>query len=58
MQMFAKWPAVFAASNSVGAAISSARSRRNSCIMSRMRGTPCSVKAPETIGFFDVVSSM
>ena len=26
--------------------------------MSRMRGTPCSVKAPETIGFFDVVSSM
>jgi hypothetical protein len=23
-----------------------------------MRGTPCSVNAPDTIGFFDVVSSM
>ena len=23
-----------------------------------MRGTPCSLKAPETIGFFDVVSTM
>ena len=42
----------------IGFAMSSARSRRKSCIISAMRGTPCSPKAPETTGFFVFVSTM
>ena len=42
----------------IGRAIRSARSRLKSCIICAMRTTPCSVNAPETIGFFEVVSSM
>ena len=38
----------------MGRATRSARSARNNCIMSAMRVTPCSVKAPDTTGFFDV----
>jgi hypothetical protein len=42
----------------IGRATRSARSRRKSCIMSAMRFTPCSPKAPETTGFFVFVSTM
>ena len=36
----------------------SARSSRKSCIISTIRGTPCSVNAPETTGFFEFVRVM
>jgi hypothetical protein len=42
----------------IGRAMRSARSRRKSCIISTMRGTPCSVKAPDTTGLFELVSVM
>ena len=42
----------------IGRAIRSARSERNSSIISTIRGTPCSVNAPETTGFFELVRVM
>jgi hypothetical protein len=39
----------------IGRAMRSARSRRNSSIISAIRGTPCSVKAPDTTGRFELV---
>jgi hypothetical protein len=39
----------------IGRAIRSSRSRRKSCIISTIRGTPCSVKAPDTIGLVELV---
>ena len=42
----------------IGRAMRSARSARNSCIISTMRGTPCSVNAPDTTGFFEFVRTM
>ncbi len=40
----------------IGRAMRSARSARNSCIISTIRPTPCSVNAPDTTGFFELVS--
>ncbi len=42
----------------IGRAMRSARSARNSCIISTMRMTPCSVNAPDTTGFFVFVRIM
>ena len=42
----------------IGRAIRSARSRRKSCIISTMRGTPCSVNTPDTTGLFELVRVM
>ena len=49
-----KLPVAVTVKMDIGFSISSARSRRKSCIISAMRGTPCSPKAPDTTGFFEV----
>jgi hypothetical protein len=42
----------------MGLAIRSARSWRNISSILAMRGTPSSLNAPDTMGFFDVVRHM
>ena len=54
---YRKLPLAVIVKMDIGRAIRSARSRRKSCIISTMRRTPCSVKAPETTGRFEFVST-
>ena len=56
--LYRKLPVAVIVKMLIGRAMRSARSARNSCIISTMRGTPCSVKAPETTGFFEFVRHM
>ena len=53
-----KLPVAVTVKMDIGFWTSSARSRRKSCIISTMRGTPCSPKAPDTTGRFELVSTM
>ena len=53
--LYRKLPVAVIVKIDIGRAMRSARSRRNSSIIAAMRGTPCSVKAPETTGFFEFV---
>ena len=53
--LYRKLPVAVIVKMLIGRAMRSARSRRKSCIISTIRGTPCSVKAPETTGFFELV---
>ena len=55
---YRKLPVAVIVKIDIGRARRSAASARNSCSISTMRGTPCSVKAPDTIGFFELVSTM
>ena len=56
--LYRKLPVAVIVKMLIGRAMRSARSARKSCIISTIRGTPCSVKAPETTGFFEFVSVM
>jgi hypothetical protein len=55
---YRKLPVAVIVKMDIGRAIRSARSFRKSCCISTMRGTPCSVKAPETTGFLELVRTM
>ncbi len=56
--LYRKLPVAVIVKIDIGRAMRSARSSRNSCIISTIRPTPCSVNAPETTGFFELVSVM
>ena len=56
--LYRKLPVAVIVKMDIGRAIRSARSRRKSCIISTMRGTPCSVNAPDTTGLFEFVRVM
>ena len=56
--LYRKLPVAVIVKIDIGRAMRSARSRRKSCIISTIRGTPCSVNAPETTGFFEFVRVM
>ncbi len=56
--LYRKLPVAVIVKIDIGRAMRSARSSRKSCIISTIRGTPCSVKAPETTGFFEFVRVM
>jgi len=56
--LYRKLPVAVIVKMAIGRAIRSARSRRKSCIISTMRGTPCSVNAPDTTGLFEFVRVM
>ena len=53
--LYRKLPVAVIVKIDIGRAIRSARSARNSSIISTIRGTPCSVNAPDTTGFFEFV---
>ena len=55
---YRKLPVAVIVKIDIGRAMRSARSARKSCIISTMRGTPCSVNAPDTTGFFELVRTM
>ncbi len=55
---YRKLPVAVIVKIDIGRATRSARSARKSCISSTMRGTPCSVNAPETTGFFEFARTM
>ena len=55
---YRKLPVAVIVKIDIGRAMRSARSARKSCIISTIRGTPCSVKAPDTTGFFEFVRTM
>ena len=56
--LYRKLPVAVIVKMLIGLAMRSARSARKSCIISTMRSVPCSVKAPETTGFFELVRVM
>ena len=56
--LYRKLPVAVIVKIDIGRAMRSARSRRKSSIISTIRGTPCSVKAPDTTGLFEFVSVM
>ena len=56
--LYRKLPVAVIVKIDIGRAMRSARSRRKSCIISTMRGTPCSVNAPDTTGLFELVRVM
>ena len=56
--LYRKLPVAVIVKIVIGRAIRSARSCRNSWIISTIRGTPCSVNAPETTGRFEFVRHM
>ena len=56
--LYRKLPVAVIVKMLIGRAMRSARSARKSCIISTIRGTPCSVNAPDTTGFFEFVSVM
>ena len=53
--LYRKLPLAVIVKIDIGRAMRSARSCRNSPCISTMRGTPCSVNAPETTGFLELV---
>ena len=53
--LYRKLPVAVIVKIDIGRARRSSRSSRNSAIISTIRGTPCSVKAPLTIGLFEFV---
>ena len=56
--LYRKLPVAVIVKIDIGRAMRSARSARNSCIISAMRGTPCSVNAPDTTGLREFVRVM
>ena len=56
--LYRKLPVAVIVKMLIGRAMRSARPSRNSSIIAAMRGTPCSVNAPETTGFFEFVRVM
>ena len=56
--LYRKLPVAVIVKIDIGRAMRSARSRRKSCIISTIRGTPCSVNAPDTTGLFELVRVM
>ena len=56
--LYRKLPVAVIVKMLIGRAMRSARPSRNSSIISAIRGTPCSVNAPETTGFFEFVRVM
>ena len=54
--LYRKLPVAVIVKIDIGRAMRSVEVGRKSCIISTMRGTPCSVKAPETTGCFELVS--
>ena len=53
--LYRKLPVAVIVKIDIGRAIRSARSVRKSCIISTIRGTPCSVNAPDTTGRVEFV---
>ena len=56
--LYRKLPVAVTVKMLSGRAMRSARSARKSCIISTIRSTPCSVKAPETTGLREPVRHM
>ena len=56
--LYRKLPVAVIVKMLIGRAMRSARSSRKSCIISTIRGTPCSVNAPDTTGLSEFVSVM
>ena len=56
--LYRKLPVAVIVKIDIGRAIRSSRPARNSSIISTIRGTPCSVKAPLTTGFVELVRTM
>ena len=56
--LYRKLPVAVIVKMLIGRAMRSARPSRNSSIIAAIRGTPCSVNAPETTGFLEFVRVM
>ena len=56
--LYRKLPVAVIVKIDIGRAMRSSRSSRKSAIIATIRGTPCSVKAPDTTGFFEFVRVM
>ena len=56
--LYRKLPVAVIVKIDIGRAMRSARSRRKTCIISTIRGTPCSVNAPDTTGLRELVRVM